>query len=125
MARTYPNIEHLHSLAKPFGFIVKTFWAAGVVALSLLEDNTLIFGVIVGPSLLNLLLMEPTNHDLASRVVELGITSDRAWSGRPWCDVAWRVVSGRWCGRPIGFCCLNILSVSVVRFMLQLLRREI
>ena len=68
---TYPDVKRLNGSAEAMLRLANMLWATNVFTLALLEYNALIFGVNVDPSLLNLLLMEPADHDLASRIAHL------------------------------------------------------
>ena len=82
--QTYPDIECLDSSAKAIWHLSNMLRATNVFALALLEHNTLIIGVNIKPSLFDLLLVEPADHDLTPSVAHLLARSKRNWSGSPW-----------------------------------------
>jgi hypothetical protein len=71
MRYTYPHVEHFDGPAETIRFISNILRARDVVAFAPLDDNALILSATVEPSLLNLLLMKPADHDFASRIAHL------------------------------------------------------
>jgi hypothetical protein len=82
--KTCPDIELLDSPAKFTGSVAKILWAADVFAFALLEHNAFIMSLSVDPSLLDLLLVKPANHDLALCVGQVLVCDTGSWPGGPW-----------------------------------------
>ena len=87
---TYPHVEKFDGSAETIRFIRNVLRARDVVAFAPLDDNALILSATVEPSLLNLLLMKPADHDFASRIAHL-LAGYGARPGCPWRDIAWRI----------------------------------
>jgi hypothetical protein len=82
--KTYSDIELLDSPAKFTRFVPKRLWAADIFAFALLEHNAFIMSLTVEPSLLDLLLVKPANHDLALCVGQVLVCDAGSWPGSPW-----------------------------------------
>jgi hypothetical protein len=82
--KTYSDVELLDSPAKFTGLVAKRLRAADVFAFAFLEHNAFVMSLTVEPSLLDLLLVKPANHDLAFCVGQVLVCDTGSWPGGPW-----------------------------------------